>query len=405
MMYRQTMLFTLEQIIELQPLTKLQAALTFVDYSILNEHFKIDDGKRGPKGFAVTSLLNSLLAMQLEQLPTIKSLVKRLKTDPVFRIACGFEAVSKTPSAATFSRFIEKLSRTDVLEKTFQRMIRKAKSLGLVEGIHVSIDASKIDAFEHAVPKAKIPENNPEFPHWGAKNDTNGNMIKWFGWKMHALVDTASGIPLAYIITPANVADMDMALPLMQKLKEDYNQLFKPSYYIMDTGYDKPLIYKEALETFGGQAIIPINWRNTKIPPEGINWDGQLVCSMNHPYVYGGNDKGTIRLLCPHECGKVSCSMGSHWCTNAKSGYVGKVRVKDNPRFISAPMRGSAAWQNLYNERSSVERFFGEAKENYSLNNLRVSGIKKAKVFMDLSCIAVIISRLSKEKPVKNTAA
>ncbi len=32
---------------------------------------------------------------------------------------------------------------------------------------------------------------------------------------MHALVDTVSGITLSYMITPANVADMDMAEPLV----------------------------------------------------------------------------------------------------------------------------------------------------------------------------------------------
>jgi|CZCB01.1.fsa_nt_gi transposase len=403
-MYRQTTLFTLDQILEIQPLTKLQAVLTFVDYSIMLEAFKIDASKRGPKGFSYSSLLNALLAMQIEQLPTVKALVKRLKTDPVLRVTCGFDAVGKTPSAATFSRFIEKLSKTNVLEKTFHRMVRRAKTLGLIDGTHVSIDASKIDAFEHAIPKSRIPENNPEFPHWGAKQDTNGNMIKWFGWKMHAVVDTTSGIPLGYIITPANIADMVMAIPLMNKLKEDYENLFKPSYYIMDTGYDTPAIYQHAI-LLGAQAIISINWRNTKIPPEGINWEGQLVCTMNFPYVNGGNDNGTIRLLCPHTCGKANCPMGSNWCTTAKSGYVGKVKIKDNPRFISYPLRGTEAWDNLYDERTSVERFFGNGKENYALNNLRVAGLKKAKVFVDLTCIAIIAARIAKAEQSKNIAA
>jgi len=404
-MYRQTTLFTLDQIIELQPLTKLQAILTFIDYSILLQAFQIQPCKRGPKGFSFEALLNALIAMQLEQICTIKALVKRLKTDPVFRITCGFDAVGKTPSQATFSRFIYRLSNTDVLEKTFQRMIRRANALGLIDGTYVSIDASKIDAFEHPLPKAKIPQNNPEFPNWGAKNDTNGNMIKWFGWKMHALVDTSSGIPLSYIITPANIADMDIAIPLMEKLKEDYDQVFKPSYYIMDTGYDKPLIYQEAVTNFNAQAIIPLNWRNTKIPPEGINWEGQLICSMNFPYVYGGNDKGTIRLLCPHVHQKADCPMGAHWCTDAKSGYIGKVKIKDNPRFVSSPMRGTPAWEELYNMRTSVERFFGDGKEHYALNNLRVSGIKKSKVFMDLTCIAIIASKMVKADKKLNHAA
>lgn len=402
-MYRQQTLFTLDQIIEFQPLTKLQSILTFVDYSIILKTFKIDVSKRGPKGFSYISLLNSLMAKQVEQIPTIKALAIRLKTDPVLRINCGFKTAGKTPSESTFSRFIEKLSNTDVLEKTFHRMVCRAKNLGLIYGEHVAIDASKLDAFEHSVPKAKIPENNPNFPNWGAKQDTNGNMIKWFGWKMHAVVDTASQMPLAYIITPANIPDMDMAIPLMTKLKEDYDNLFKPSYYIMDTGYDVPSIYEKAL-SFNAQAIAPINWRNTKVPPEGINWEGQLVCTMNFPYINGGNDKGTIRLLCPHTCGKSECPMGSNWCTNSISGYIGKVKMKDNPRFISSPLRGTEAWKNLYDERTTVERFFGHGKENYSLNNLRAAGIKKAKLFIDLSCIAIIAAKIADAKQ-KTTAA
>jgi hypothetical protein len=45
--------FTLEDIIKIQPLTKLQATLTFIDYSIVLETFKID--KRRFRGFSFTS--------------------------------------------------------------------------------------------------------------------------------------------------------------------------------------------------------------------------------------------------------------------------------------------------------------------------------------------------------------
>ena len=165
---------------------------------------------------------------------------------------------------------------------------------------------------------------------------------------MHALVDTYSGLPISYIITPANIADMDVAEELIQKMMDDYENGLTPKYYMMDAGYDKPDLYSSIYHKFHGQAIIPLNWRNTKIPPEEINMKGQLVCPMNYAYVYGCNDNGTIRLLCPHACGKCDCPMGSAWCTSAQSGYVGKVKI-----------------------------------------------MARAKVFMDLSCIALIASRLS----------
>lgn len=408
-MYRQQSLITLDQFYEMKPLTKLEAVLSFVDFSLLENTFPIDIHRRGPKGYSKKQLLSVLLALQTEQLVNIKAAVHKLRTEPMFKRSCGFDYLDNTPSEATLNRFITQLSDTDILERTYRRMIHKARTLGLIDGKNVAIDASKITAYEHAVPKKYIPENDKVFPNWGGKLDTNGNFIKWFGWKMHALVDTVSGIPLAYVITPANIADIDMAEPLINKLMEDYDKAFTPKYYIMDAGYDKPELYSTIHLNHHAQAIIPINWRNTKVPPEGINFDGQLVCTMNHPYVYGGNDNGTIRILCPHACGKCDCVMGSAWCTNAKSGYVGKVKIKDDPRFITAPFRGTEAYEKLYNQRTSVERTFGDLKDNYALDNLRVSKMKRAKVFMDLSCISMLASRLadadSKQQKVKTKDA
>ena len=94
-------------------------------------------------------------------------------------------------------------------------MVCKARKLGLIDGTNVAIDASKLTSYEHAVPKSKIPIDDSTFPNWGGKLDTNGNFIKWFGWKMHALVDTYSGLPISYIITPANIADVDVAEKLI----------------------------------------------------------------------------------------------------------------------------------------------------------------------------------------------
>ena len=74
---------------------------------------------------------------------------------------------------------------------------------------------------------------------------------------------------------------------------------------------------------------------------------------------------------------------------------MGKARIRDNPRFITAPFRETKAFEKLYNQRTSVERTFGDLKNNYNLDNIRVAKMERVKVFMDLSCIALIASRLS----------
>ena len=239
-MYRQQSLITLDQFYEWKPLSKLEAILSFIDFTLLEQFFRYNPHKRGPKGYSWKCLLSVLIAMQIEQIVTIKALVHRLQSDPVFKRSLGFDYLDRTPSEATLNRFINLLAGTDILEKTFRRMLLHARKLGLVDGSNVAIDSSKLTAYEHAVPKSRIPENNPEFPNWGGKLDTNGNFIKWFGWKMHALVDTYSGIPISYVITPANIADMDIAETLIQKMMDDYDEEIHPKYYMMDAGYDKP---------------------------------------------------------------------------------------------------------------------------------------------------------------------
>lgn len=59
-------------------------------------------------------------------------------------------------------------------------------------------------------------------------------------------------------------------------------------------------------------------------------------------------------------------------------------KIKDNSRFITAPFRETKAFEKLYNQRTSVERMFGDLKDNYNLDNIRVAKMARAKVFMDL---------------------
>lgn len=146
-MYRQQSLITLDYFYEMKPLTKLEAILSFVDFSMLENTFPNSTHKRGPKDYFKKQLLSVLLAMQTEQRVHLKALVQKLKSDPMFKRSCGFGYFDQTPSEATLSRFIAQLSNTNLLEHTYRSMIHKANSLGLIDGHNVVIDASKITSY------------------------------------------------------------------------------------------------------------------------------------------------------------------------------------------------------------------------------------------------------------------
>ncbi|WP_040306555.1 transposase [Caloramator australicus] len=102
--------------------------------------------------------------------------------------------------------------------------------MSIIDGTEVAIDSTKLDSFESPKPKSKI-ENNGISPHL-KKKDTDGNDVKWFGWKTHILADCKSELPLNVIITPASKNDSIAAIPLIKQLKEFYGSAFTPSYYI-----------------------------------------------------------------------------------------------------------------------------------------------------------------------------
>ncbi|MFD2878217.1 transposase [Paenibacillus rhizoplanae] len=71
--------------------------------------------------------------------------------------------------------------------------------------------------------------------NWGAKFDTFGNKVKWFGYKLHLAVDAKSELPMALQVTPAHVNDGDEGPALMTTVAAKSNVKF----FMLDAGYDQ----------------------------------------------------------------------------------------------------------------------------------------------------------------------
>ncbi|AST58301.1 transposase IS4 family protein [Thermoanaerobacterium thermosaccharolyticum] len=189
--------------------------LSQLDFSNVVLSLSRSEYKIGPKGYDPLPLLYALVAMQLEKIPNIAKLVARLKSDPVFRYNCGFSVFGPTPSASTFSRFLNLISKSEALEEDFKQLILKAKDLNIIDSTNIAIDSTKLNAFEKPKPKSKLKDDGKS-PNCGKKKDTDGNDIKWFGWKLHIIADCKSELPLAIEITPASVNDSILAIPLLK---------------------------------------------------------------------------------------------------------------------------------------------------------------------------------------------
>lgn len=389
MYIRQTTLFSFEEIIKFQQQTRLELILSQIDISKLSKKLRKSSTSRGPSGYEPDVLIYSLIAMQIEKIQNIKQLVHKLKENPVLRYSCGFHVLGKVPSEATFSRFLDKLENSGELEQLFHDLVLKAKELNIIDGDCVSIDSTKLNSYEAARPKKYIIDDGTN-PNWGMKRDTNGNNIRWFGWKLHILCDSKSELPMDILVTPASNYDGTMALPLIEQFFQNYKDTFKPTYYAMDSAYDLDYVYRAIVNEYNGMPIIAYNPRASYAPPEGLNEDFNPLCSGGYKLVYWGKDGNYLKFRCPHALGKLNCPHGMNWCSSSNYGFTLKVNYKENPRYYGYPLRYSDSWQKEYDKRTSVERCNSRLKCYLNLDNVRSRGIKKVKVHALLNCIALI---------------
>ncbi|MPM76036.1 IS1182 family transposase ISDre5 [bioreactor metagenome] len=398
MYIRQESFLSFDEIIKFQPTTKLEMILSQINFDSLLNCLTKPHASRGPKGYNIEPMLNALIAMQVEQIKYRKQLVDRLVHDPVFRYNCGFSVLDRTPSEASFSRFFTKISETKELEECFINIVKQVKELGIITGNNLAIDSTKIDSYERAKPKSQL-SNDDVSPNWGMKLDTNGNNIKWFGYKLHIIADTDSELPVSIILTPANKYDSEVAKDILEKFIKDYKSIMNPKNVIADAGYDSKNNFQYITHEMLSQPIIALNQRGAYAPPEGLDENMNPVCSMGYPLVYWGKDGDYLKYRCPHVCGKVSCPQGAKWCSNSDYGYCLKINYKLENRYYTYPPRHTEQYKKLFNKRTSVERVNSRLKEHLNVNNQRSAGIKKAFATCLLSCIALIAGTVAVNKP------
>lgn len=107
-------------------------------------------------------MIYALVAYIVERIPTIKDLVKRLRHDFMFHLKCGFLFSDRIPSEASFSRFTQKLSESNVLETVQETLFLQAIQEKFITDDVVSIDATHFESRDRATPQEKKPKPEPK---------------------------------------------------------------------------------------------------------------------------------------------------------------------------------------------------------------------------------------------------
>lgn len=216
------------------------------------------------KAFVLKAVMN---------LPTTKALVASLRRAPSLRRLCGWESLSGVPDESTFSRAFRDFARDGVAADVHAGFVRKA--LGRGGAFHVCLDSTAVKARERGVrrpqtaaemeetalpaQRARPADENfallPTHCDWGCKLGSGGRKTAWRGYKLHVAC-TDGDIPLCAFLSSANLHDSKAAIPLMQKVSEDFDYF----YDLADAGYDAAAI-RQASRALNHVPIIDRNPR------------------------------------------------------------------------------------------------------------------------------------------------
>ncbi len=354
----------------------------------------------GRKGYSVRGMWAAFIAGVLYDCHSIAEVARLLKRNKDVRLVCGF-GKDDLPGEDALSRFLRKLvAHQAFLEECFSGMVQRLRQSLPGFGAKLAVDSTDIEAYANG--HRKNPSDTDA--SWGVKgadpapSSSGGGkereLYRWFGYKLHLIVDASYELPIAFTVTPANESDTNQMQPLLTKaaLGEPGR---KPEVVIADKGYDSQdnclAIYKEG----HAAPIIPLVAKPGWESPDICNARGTPTCSCGLEMTYWGRDGNYLKYRCPEAVGKAKCR-SRFKCTASPYGYVLKLPVmKEDPRRHLPIPRESKKWARLYRLRTAVERVNSRVKDLLGLRKITLRGIAKVTVRSVLSLLVMVAAAVS----------
>ena len=387
-------------------LAHLGWVLTLLDFAPCEVLFGKDPplgvkrGKGRPR-YPRIPLVKAFLAAYILGIVGRQGTVDKLRNDPALRAACGWPSDLQIPSRSTVSRVFGKLAKNP--------WVLHAMLVQLTDAVHeMRPDFGKVVAIDSTGVPAYCNPNNKETcdqeAAWGKVHDPRSKepdgMVWIYGWKIHALVDYFTGLPIAFAVSPANEHDSPYLRKLLSWCKENYDW-FAPAIVLADKGYDSRENV-ELIHILDAAALIPRIDRPNRSKSAIHTLKGEPVCLGGKPMEFIGTDSqaGLHGFRCPAD--------GCHRRQEPFKGYTvcddeAWDSFDDDPYTLGGLIsRASPHWDRLYGRRWAVERFFGWWFSNGWVENHTCRGRERTGLHFLLSAVmftAMALARMVQFKP------
>ncbi len=187
-------------------------------------------------------MVGMALAKSMYAIPTWTRTARLVAEHDALRAALGCE--DSAPSEWACYRFAAKLrAYQPLLDSCISAVLDRLREANPGMGESIAIDGSDLPAYangqrfvsKNGRERAASEYSDPD-ASWGHRSAVSTRKGGgYYGYKVHAAVDTLTGLPMAWTVETAKDAETTIALGLLDKVRE---RGFAVATAIMDKGYD-----------------------------------------------------------------------------------------------------------------------------------------------------------------------
>lgn len=424
----QAELFSWEQVEASSDMDRLRMALEALpDEELMRA---LEDERKGRRDdYPIRAVWNSIVAGIVFEHENIESLRRELSRNGELRQVCGFDVFKgeqAVPPAWVYSRFLKKLSKHQgEVDAMFDTLVETLDELLPDFGKRLAADSKPVDSHGRPTKEEDYDGRRDIDADWGVKtyrgvreDGTIWEKVKrWFGYKIHLVVDADYELPVAYEVTKASAGDSPQLLALLETLDERHRQLLEQTRYLSaDKAYDSEENNRELWDTYGVRPIIDI--RNTwqedphlprQLYPERVDTifhteGGEVLCRCRDDQdkeqdnytamVFEGfeGDRCCLKYRCPAAAHAIQCTQrdlcngGRH----SEHGRIVRVPLETNRRIFTPQARDSKTWTREYKHRPAVERVNSRLDVSFRFERHYIRGLKKMRLRVGLALIIML---------------
>ena len=421
----QKQLFGWREIQELGDLERLRLVLDHLpDESLMQELER--SRSRGRDDYPIRAVWNSVLAGIVFQHQSVEHLRRELSRNGQLRQLCGFDlhkGLDAVPPSWAYIRFFKLLMRhADLVDEMFDSLVEQLREVLPGFGRILAMDGKAIETAARQrkglreMPgdgRRDVDANVGKKTYRGKREDGTvwEKVVKWFGYKLHLIVDAVYELPVAFEMTRASASEIPQGRSLVKKLQTAHKELVDHCEALTaDKGLDDTKLITQLWDDCGVKPVIDIRnmWKDgeeTKVVSGRRNvvydYKGAVYCHCpmtgdRREMAYGGfeADRKTLKYRCPAQQYGLDCK----GCKRCPVRGAVRIKLSEDRRVFTPLARSSYRWKTLYKKRTSVERVNSRLDVSFGFEQHFIRGLKKMRLRMGLALIVMLAMALGRAK-------